>query len=200
MSMYGEGSSEHAAVLLDVGGSARCWARFPTRPSAYRAWPPRASACSSAADGMCVRFVKGSGELRDTINSLGHAGRQIVECVAAVLETEADEVCQQAGDRLLAARSIKARLDVDWNVARAEASALTNLGIGCARNWCAPRSPRLTPVQRSREGAALPGAGCEAFRFPEGALRPRGRGSYTKQRSCGRRGPRGARRTAASSV
>src|SRR6266568_2187155 len=65
--------------------------------------------------GVDSRPLEGAGRVEDTFNLLGHAGRKIVECMAAVLETDAEEVCQQAGAPLLAASSIKAGLDVDWN-------------------------------------------------------------------------------------
>jgi hypothetical protein len=94
--------------------------------------------------GVDSRPLEGAGRVEDTINLLGHAGRKIVECVAAVLETDADEVCQQAGAPLLAASSIKAGLDVDWNDPEQKADALNTLCRQLDRlsAWVAKRKPR----------------------------------------------------------
>jgi len=77
--------------------------------------------------GVDSRPLEGAGHVEDTINLLGHAGRKIVECVAAVLDADAEEVCQQAGAPLLVASSIKAGLDVDWNDPEQKAGALNTL-------------------------------------------------------------------------
>jgi IS5 family transposase len=47
--------------------------------------------------------------------------------MAGVLETTAEEVCAQAGAPLLASKSIKAALDVDWNDSEQKADALNRL-------------------------------------------------------------------------
>jgi hypothetical protein len=77
--------------------------------------------------GVDSRPLEGAGRVEDTFNLLGHAGRKIVECMAAVLETDAEEACQQAGAPLLAASSIKAGLDVDWNDSEQKADAFDRL-------------------------------------------------------------------------
>ena len=40
---------------------------------------------------------EGAGRVEDTINLLGHAARNVVACIAAVLRREVDEVCMAAG-------------------------------------------------------------------------------------------------------
>jgi Transposase DDE domain/Transposase domain (DUF772) len=77
--------------------------------------------------GVDSRPLEGAGRVEDTINLLGHAGRKIAECMAAVLETDTDEVCRQAGATLLTSSSIKAGLDIDWNDAEEKAEALNRL-------------------------------------------------------------------------
>jgi len=77
--------------------------------------------------GVDSRPLEGAGRVEETINLLGHAGRKIVECVAAVVEADAEEICQQAGAPLLAASSIKAGLDVNWNDPEQKAGALNTL-------------------------------------------------------------------------
>jgi hypothetical protein len=73
------------------------------------------------------RPLEGAGRVEDTINLLGHAGRKIAECIAAVLEMEPQEVCAKAGAPLLAASSIKAGLDIDWSDAEQKSDALNRL-------------------------------------------------------------------------
>lgn len=77
--------------------------------------------------GVDSRPLEGAGRVEDTINLLGHAGRKVAECIATVLETSVEEVCQQADTPLLMASSIKAGLDVDWNEPEAKADALNRL-------------------------------------------------------------------------
>jgi len=73
------------------------------------------------------RPLVGAGRVEDTINLLGHAGRKIVECVAAELDTSFEAVCRRAGAPLLLAGSIKAGLDIDWSDNDAKEEALNRL-------------------------------------------------------------------------
>lgn len=41
--------------------------------------------------------LEGAGRVEDTINLLGHAARNVVACVATLLDREVDEVCAAAG-------------------------------------------------------------------------------------------------------
>lgn len=77
--------------------------------------------------GVDSRPLEGAGRVEDTINLLGHAGRKVAECVALVLGTDVEEVCQQADVPLLMASSIKAGLDIDWSEEDAKSEALTRL-------------------------------------------------------------------------
>ena len=109
--------------------------------------------------GVDSRPLEGAGRVEDTINLLGHAGRKIVECIAAALEADAEEVCQQAGVPLLAASSIKAGLDVDWNDPEQKADALNTLCRQLDRlsAWVAKRKPKEceeSPLNRYIEALA----------------------------------------------
>jgi hypothetical protein len=96
--------------------------------------------------GVDSRPLEGAGRVEDTINLLGHAGRKIAECMAAVLSTDTEEVCQQAGAPLLAASSTKAGLDIDWNDGEQKAEALNRLCLQLDRltAWVAKRRPKET--------------------------------------------------------
>jgi len=109
--------------------------------------------------GVDSRPLEGAGRVEDTINLLGHAGRKIAECMAATLETDVDEVCQQAGAPLLASSSIKAGLDIDWNDAEQKAEALNRLCRQLDRlsAWVAKRRPKEStdaPLSRYIEALA----------------------------------------------
>ncbi len=56
----------------------------------------------------------GAGRVEDTINLLGHAARNIVQCAAVLMRRDPAEVAGEAGIPLLAASSIKAGLDRTW--------------------------------------------------------------------------------------
>lgn len=90
------------------------------------------------------RPLVGAGRVEDTINLLGHAGRKIVECIAAELETDFEQVCRQAGAPLLLASSIKAGLDIDWNDAEGKVEALNRLCEQLDRlsAWVEKRRPK----------------------------------------------------------
>jgi hypothetical protein len=57
--------------------------------------------------------LEGAGRVEDTLNLLGHAGRDIARCVATLLGVPFEEVCLQAGTPLLLG-SVKKGLDLDW--------------------------------------------------------------------------------------
>ena len=98
---------------------------------------------SSLRIGVDSRPLEGAGRVEDTVNLLGHAGRKIAECMAAVLGANTDEICQQAGAPLLTASSIKAGLDVDWNDGEQKAEALNRLCRQLDRltSWVEKRKP-----------------------------------------------------------
>ena len=109
--------------------------------------------------GVDSRPLEGAGRVEDTINLLGHAGRKVAECMAALLETDTDEVCEQAGAPLLASSSIKAGLDIDWNDGEQKADALNRLCRQLDRlaAWVAKRQPdeaEEAPLNRYIEALA----------------------------------------------
>jgi len=59
--------------------------------------------------------LEGAGRVEDTVNLLAHAGRKIVDCVAALLSWPRERVCSEAGIPLLAASSVKKALDYTWS-------------------------------------------------------------------------------------
>lgn len=61
------------------------------------------------------RPFDGAGRVEDTFNLLGHAARKLVQLAAELLEVPVEEICRAAKTPLLAAPSIKAALDVNWN-------------------------------------------------------------------------------------
>ena len=109
--------------------------------------------------GVDSRPLEGAGRVEDTINLLGHAGRKIAECMAAVLGADSDEICQQAGAPLLTSSSTKAGLDIDWNDGEQKAEALNRLCRQLDRltAWVEKRKPQEAesePLRRYIEALA----------------------------------------------
>ena len=105
------------------------------------------------------RPLEGAGRVEDTFNLLGHAGRKVAECMAAVLETSVEEVCAQAGSPLLAGTSLKAELDIDWSDAEQKSDALNRLCRQLDRlsAWVGKRHPpelEAAPLRRYIEALA----------------------------------------------
>ena len=105
------------------------------------------------------RPLEGAGRVEDTINLLGHAGRKIAECMAAVLEMDVHQVCAKAGSPLLSASSIKAGLDIDWSDGEQKSDALNRLCQQLERLtiWVdkrRPVEPRDEPLERYVEALA----------------------------------------------
>lgn len=69
----------------------------------------------------------GAGRVEDTFNLLGHAARNVVACIAAILGWKFERVCEEAGAPVLAASSIKRGLDCDWTDPDQKARALRRL-------------------------------------------------------------------------
>lgn len=68
--------------------------------------------------------LEGAGRVEDTINLLGHAGRNIVGCVAQLLGWTEARVCREAGCPLLLESSVKKALDLDWSDPAEKATAI----------------------------------------------------------------------------
>lgn len=58
--------------------------------------------------------LEGAGRVEDTLNLLGHAGRDIARCVSKLLGDSFENVCEQSGATLLLESSVKKALDLDW--------------------------------------------------------------------------------------
>ncbi len=58
--------------------------------------------------------LEGAGRVEDTLNLLGHAGRDIARCVAHLLNDSFENICEQSGATLLLESSVKKALDLDW--------------------------------------------------------------------------------------
>ena len=58
--------------------------------------------------------LEGAGRVEDTLNLLGHAGRDIARCVAKLLGESYESICEQSGATLLLEASVKKGLDLDW--------------------------------------------------------------------------------------
>jgi len=68
--------------------------------------------------------LEGAGRVEDTINLIGHAARNVVRCVAELLDWEFSKVCRETGIQLLMAKSIKKALDCDWSDPKQKAQAV----------------------------------------------------------------------------
>jgi IS5 family transposase len=71
--------------------------------------------------------LEGAGRVEDTVNLLGHAARNIVACIAAILDWSVEDVCRTAGIPLLLDSSIKKGLDVEWADPEQKSKALRKL-------------------------------------------------------------------------
>jgi hypothetical protein len=71
--------------------------------------------------------LEGAGRVEDTFNLLGHAARNVVGCLAALLGWSVDRVCAEAGIPILVESSVKKALDVEWSDPAQKAEALQTL-------------------------------------------------------------------------
>ena len=69
----------------------------------------------------------GAGRVQDTWNLIGRALATVATCAAAAVRRPRAEVLREAGVTLLAASSLKAALDIDWDDPTAQAAALARL-------------------------------------------------------------------------
>jgi hypothetical protein len=88
--------------------------------------------------------LEGAGRVEDTVNLLAHAGRKIVDCVAALLSWPRERVCTQAGIPLLAASSVKRALDYTWSdpADKAEAVSLLVAQLTSLERWIQDQLPQ----------------------------------------------------------
>ena len=73
------------------------------------------------------RPIEGAGRVEDTFNLLAHAARQLILCIARVLDRAPDEVAAEAGVSMLMESSIKKALDLEWSDPVQKASAIVTL-------------------------------------------------------------------------
>jgi hypothetical protein len=73
------------------------------------------------------RPLEGAGRVEDTVNLLGHAARNVVVCVAELLDWSVARVAKTAGIPLLLESSVKKGLDVEWSDAEAKVEAVARL-------------------------------------------------------------------------
>ena len=69
----------------------------------------------------------GHGRVEDTVNLIGHAGRNVIDCLAALTEHTVAEVIDTMGLTLFETTSVKAALDVDWSDSEQKHQALQRL-------------------------------------------------------------------------
>lgn len=69
----------------------------------------------------------GAGRVQDTWNLLGRALATVATCAAKAVGVSRAQVIREAGLTVLAAPSLKAALDIDWDDPAAQAEALTRL-------------------------------------------------------------------------
>ena len=82
--------------------------------------------------------------VEDTINLLGHAGRCVARCAAALLGLSYDQVCREAGCPLLLESSVKAGLDLDWGDPDAKSLAISIVieQLNALEQWVVARQPK----------------------------------------------------------
>lgn len=87
--------------------------------------------------------LEGAGRVEDTINLLGHAARNVVACVATLLDWEVEEVCVTAGIPVLLEPSVKKGLDCEWSDPAQKEQALHLLvdQLGSLQAWIAQCLP-----------------------------------------------------------
>jgi hypothetical protein len=100
--------------------------------------------------------LEGAGRVEDTFNLLGHAARNVVACVATLLDWTVDRVCTEAGIPLLAESSVKKALDVEWSDPVQKAEALQTLvrQLDALQHWIECSLPELRkepPLRQSLE-------------------------------------------------
>lgn len=77
--------------------------------------------------GIDSKPLQGAGRVEDSLNLLGHAARQVVECAAALLGQGVEQFAKDAGIPLALASSTKRALDTDWTDAQKKRDALQRL-------------------------------------------------------------------------
>jgi hypothetical protein len=71
--------------------------------------------------------LQGAGRVEDTINLLGHAARDVVDCAALLLDEDPETIAEAAGIPLVLESSTKKALDTDWTDPHKKQHALNRL-------------------------------------------------------------------------
>ena len=110
----------------------------------------------------------GHGRVEDTVNLLGHAGRQVLACVAQLSQQTVAEVIAAMGLTLFEAPSLKAALDVDWDDPQQKHQALERLceELDALQDWL------LTHLPEAREQPPLSAALATLQRLLDQDLEP----------------------------
>ena len=96
--------------------------------------------------GFCAKALKaaldssplwGHGRVEDTINLIAHGTHNVLEAVAALRESQVNELIEAIGLTLLGRSSIKAALDIDWTDEAQKYQALQRLyrEVELVRQW-----------------------------------------------------------------
>ena len=73
------------------------------------------------------RPLVGAGRVEDTINLLAHAARKVLSCAAKLADMTPARLADKAGVPMLAHKSIKAALDIEWSAPAQKSSAIVTL-------------------------------------------------------------------------
>lgn len=73
------------------------------------------------------RPLVGAGRVEDTMNLLAHAARKVLSCAAELSNTTPSRLAAMAGVPILADKSIKAALDIEWSDPTQKSSAIVTL-------------------------------------------------------------------------
>lgn len=89
------------------------------------------------------RPLVGAGRVEDTINLLAHAARKVLSCAAELLNTTPARLAANAGAPLLANKSIKGALDLEWSDPTQKSSAIVTLieQLDCLEAWIRKELP-----------------------------------------------------------
>lgn len=88
--------------------------------------------------------LEGAGRVEDTINLLAHAARNVLKCVALLVDRPLRDVASEAGAPLLLGSSIKRELDLDWSDPNQKRGAIVTLveQLDALEAWIKENLPR----------------------------------------------------------
>ena len=94
----------------------------------------------------------GHGQVKDTVNLRGHAGRQVLACVAQLSQQTVAKVIAAMGLSVFEAPSLKAALDVDWDHPQQKHQALQRLceELDALQTWLQAHLPEARQRRRQK--------------------------------------------------